>query len=156
MDATPGGKDEIKVLASLRRGQEVDVGDRVLLLMSTITLTIYNFVSQVRSYILSQKSCSVKMSRIVSHVIVGAPLDIFSQQHVGWSLTQGLFERHKLVMATQLCMAVLQKAGKLQQVKYNYLVRGLRKDNILNAVKEWLPDTTWFAAAALAVKPYTP
>lgn len=64
---------------------------------------------------------------------------------------QGLFERHKLVMASQFCMAVLQKAGKLQQVKYNYLVRGLRKNTIPNVVKDWLPDTNWFAAAALAV-----
>ena len=68
-----------------------------------------------------------------------------------WLCNQGLFERHKLVMASQLCMAVLQKAGKLQQVKYNYLVRGLRRDTIPNAVKEWLPDTTWFGASALAV-----
>ena len=32
---------------ALRRGQEIDVGDRVLLLMSTITITIFNFISQV-------------------------------------------------------------------------------------------------------------
>ena len=36
-------------------------------------------------------------------------------------------------------------------MKYNYLVRGLRKDTIPNAVKDWLPDTTWSAAVALAV-----
>ncbi len=47
MDATPGGKDESKVPASLRRGQEIDVGDRVLLLMGTITLTLFTFISQV-------------------------------------------------------------------------------------------------------------
>ena len=51
MDATPGGKDENKVPASLRRGQEVDVGDRVLLLMGTITFTIFTFISQVCSLI---------------------------------------------------------------------------------------------------------
>ena len=32
---------------ALRRGQEVDGGDRVLLLTSTITITIFNFISQV-------------------------------------------------------------------------------------------------------------
>ena len=47
MDATPGGKDESKVPIALRRGQEMDVGDRVLLLMSTISITIFNFISQV-------------------------------------------------------------------------------------------------------------
>ena len=51
MDATPGGKDESKVPSLLRRGQEVDVGERVLLLMSTITITIFNFISQVIMYI---------------------------------------------------------------------------------------------------------
>ena len=54
MDATPGGRDESKVLASLRRGQEVDIGDRVLLLMSTITFTIFTFISQVCSFIMFQ------------------------------------------------------------------------------------------------------
>ena len=66
--------------------------------------------------------------------------------------SQGLFERHKLVMASQLCMAVLQKSGKLQQAKYNYLLRGPRKDGTPNAVKSWLPDAAWSAATALAVQ----
>ena len=47
MDATLGGKDESKVPTALRRGQETDGGNRVLLLMSTITITIFNFISQV-------------------------------------------------------------------------------------------------------------
>lgn len=47
MDATPGGKDESKVPTALRRGQEIDGGDRVLLLTSTITITIFDFISQV-------------------------------------------------------------------------------------------------------------
>jgi len=55
-------------------------------------------------------------------------------------------------MASQLCMAVLQKSGKLQPLKYNYLIRGPRKDSGPNAVKEWLLDTAWSSAAALAVR----
>lgn len=55
-------------------------------------------------------------------------------------------------MASQLCMAVLQKSGKLQQAKYNYLLRGPRKDGTPNAVKSWLPDAAWSAATALAVQ----
>jgi len=51
MNATPGGKDESRVPALLRRGQEADVGDRVLLLMSTVTITVFNFISQVMMYI---------------------------------------------------------------------------------------------------------
>ena len=54
-------------------------------------------------------------------------------------------------MASQLCMIVLQKTGKLQKDKYDYLVRGPRNEMKPNAVKEWLPDTAWFAAAALTV-----
>lgn len=64
---------------------------------------------------------------------------------------QGLFERHKLIMTSQLCMVVLRKSGKLQQAKYDYIVRGPRKDNTSNIVKDWLPDTAWSAAVALAV-----
>lgn len=59
MDATPGGKDESKVHPSLQHGQEVEVGDRVLLLMSTITWTIFGFISQVCSFILKCKVVSL-------------------------------------------------------------------------------------------------
>ena len=49
MDATPGGKDESMVPEALRRGEELEVGDRVLLLMSTITLTLFTYISQVHN-----------------------------------------------------------------------------------------------------------
>lgn len=45
-------------------------------------------------------------------------------------MAQGLFERHKLLMATQLCMKILQKRGEgdqqhgLSYHKYEYLMRG--------------------------------
>lgn len=37
---------------------------------------------------------------------------------------QGLFERHKLLVATQLCMCILHKQGELSQEKFEYLLRG--------------------------------
>lgn len=37
---------------------------------------------------------------------------------------QGLFERHKLLVATQLCMRILQKQGELSHEKFEYLLRG--------------------------------
>lgn len=40
-----------------------------------------------------------------------------------WPL-QGLFERHKLLVATQLCMRILQKRNELSQEKFEYLLRG--------------------------------
>ena len=39
---------------------------------------------------------------------------------------QGLFERHKLLVATQLCMRILKKKGDLSQEKFDYLLRGRR------------------------------
>lgn len=38
--------------------------------------------------------------------------------------SQGLFERHKLLVATQLCMRTLHKQGELSQEKFEYLLRG--------------------------------
>jgi len=40
------------------------------------------------------------------------------------SAPQGLFERHKLLVATQLCMRILKKKGELSQEKFDYLLRG--------------------------------
>ncbi len=37
---------------------------------------------------------------------------------------QGLFERHKLIVATQLCMSVLRQRGELQRTKFEFLLRG--------------------------------
>ena len=39
-------------------------------------------------------------------------------------VAQGLFERHKLIVSTQLCMAVLQARGELQRAKFDMLLRG--------------------------------
>jgi len=39
-------------------------------------------------------------------------------------VAQGLFERHKLIVSTQLCMAVLRARGELQRAKFDVLLRG--------------------------------
>lgn len=39
-------------------------------------------------------------------------------------VAQGLFERHKLIVSTQLCMAVLKARGELQRAKFDVLLRG--------------------------------
>ena len=54
---------------------------------------------------------------------------LFSRPHAAclhWPLPplQGLFERHKLLVATQLCMRILKKKGDLSQEKFDYLLRG--------------------------------
>jgi hypothetical protein len=39
-------------------------------------------------------------------------------------VAQGLFERHKLIVSTQLCMSVLRARGELQRAKFDMLLRG--------------------------------
>lgn len=41
-------------------------------------------------------------------------------------MAQGLFERHKLIVATQLCMSILKKKGELSYHKFEYLMRGTK------------------------------
>ena len=47
MDVTPGGRDESLVPAGKRLGAEVEVAERVQLLIATLTITVYNYVAQV-------------------------------------------------------------------------------------------------------------
>ena len=62
---------------------------------------------------------------------------------------QGLFERHKLIVATQLCMAILKKNGELQQQKFDFLLRGPKVMGMENPLKEWVLDSTWASVQAL-------
>lgn len=71
-----------------------------------------------------------------------------------WStdgILQGLFERHKLIMATQLCVAVLRRKGELQQVKFDYLLRASKVVGMPNPLPEWVPDSVWASVQALKV-----
>ena len=110
MDLTPGSKDESKVPEALRLNQEVEVEQRVQLLIGTTTLTVFNYIAQ------------------------------------------GLFERHKLIMATQLCMAILRKNGELQQQKFDFLLRGVKVMGMENPLKEWVSDSVWGSVQALKVR----
>ena len=65
------------------------------------------------------------------------------------TLSQGLFERHKLIVATQLCMAILKKNGELQQQKFDFLLRGPKVMGMENPLKEWVLDSTWGSVQAL-------
>ncbi|KAK9808985.1 hypothetical protein WJX72_007373 [[Myrmecia] bisecta] len=64
-------------------------------------------------------------------------------------IAQGLFERHKLIVATQLCMAILKKNGELQQQKFDYLLRGPKVMGVDNPLAEWVSDTVWASVQAL-------
>lgn len=68
-------------------------------------------------------------------------------------VSQGLFERHKLIMATQLCIAILRKNGELQQTKFDFLLRGPKVMGVDNPLSEWVSDSVWGAVQALKVCP---
>ncbi|KAL4450636.1 hypothetical protein ABPG77_000992 [Micractinium sp. CCAP 211/92] len=107
MDRTPGGQDESRVPDDKRLGGEVEVLNRVRLLVFNVTLQLFQYVSQ------------------------------------------GLFERHKLLVATQLCMRVLKRKGELSHEKYDYLLKGPQVIGPPNPVADWLPSSNWQAVLAL-------
>lgn len=62
---------------------------------------------------------------------------------------QGLFERHKLIFATQLCMAVLRGRGELQRPKFEFLLAGPKQLGGDNPLRDWVSDSVWGSVAAL-------
>jgi dynein heavy chain len=56
---------------------------------------------------------------------------------------QGLFERHKLIVATQLCMAVLRSRGELQRQKFEFLLRGPKQMGVDNPLTDWVNESVW-------------
>lgn len=65
-----------------------------------------------------------------------------------------MFERHKLIMATQMCMAILRKRGELQHVKFDYLLRAPRVIGSTNPLPDWVPDNVWASVQSLKVARY--
>lgn len=51
---------------------------------------------------------------------------------------QGLFERHKLIVATQLCMAVLRSKNELQRAKFEFLLHGPKEMGVDNPLGDWV------------------
>ena len=64
-------------------------------------------------------------------------------------VSQGLFERHKLIMGTQLVMAILRGRGELQQQKFDFLLRGPKVLGEENPLSEWVSDSVWASVQAL-------
>ena len=63
-------------------------------------------------------------------------------------VSSGLFERHKLIFAAQLCFKIQQVAGEIDPVAFSFLLRG-PKEGTDNPLQEWLPDEYWQMCAAL-------
>ncbi|KAI8473051.1 MAG: flagellar outer dynein arm heavy chain beta [Monoraphidium minutum] len=64
-------------------------------------------------------------------------------------VAQGLFERHKLIVSTQLCMAVLRARGELQRAKFDVLLRGPKVMGVDNPLSDWVPESVWGSVQAL-------
>ena len=64
-------------------------------------------------------------------------------------VAQGLFERHKLIVATQLAIAMLKSQDLLDLRKFDYLLRGPKIEGQDNPVKEFVSDGAWAAVIAL-------
>ena len=64
-------------------------------------------------------------------------------------VVQGLFERHKLIVATQLCIAILRQEGKLQGAKLDFLLKSPRAQGIENPLREFVSDSAWACVMAL-------
>lgn len=64
-------------------------------------------------------------------------------------VAQGLFERHKLIVATQLCIAILRADGRLQAAKLDFLLKGPRAQGIENPLREFVSDSVWACVMAL-------
>jgi dynein heavy chain len=64
-------------------------------------------------------------------------------------VNQGLFERHKLIVATQLGIMVLRSQGKLDMSKFDFLLRGPKTLGIDNPVSDFVSDTCWATVQAL-------
>ena len=62
---------------------------------------------------------------------------------------QGLFERHKLVFASQLCFQVQQRDGSLVPAMFDFLIQGPKAAGIENPLIEWLDDAAWLTCCAL-------
>jgi len=62
---------------------------------------------------------------------------------------QGLFERHKLVFACQLCFQVQQRSGDLNALMFDFLLKGPKAQGIDNPLAEWLDDNAWLTCHAL-------
>ncbi|KAL9650835.1 hypothetical protein ABK040_001885 [Willaertia magna] len=66
-------------------------------------------------------------------------------------VSRGLFERHKLIFSTMLCIEILKKKGEIEQAQIEFLLRGPkvfgveRKENVIG----WCSETSWAAVQAL-------
>jgi dynein heavy chain len=67
-------------------------------------------------------------------------------------IRRGLFERHKLIVASMLCLRIQQRMGKLSADEVNHLVTGkieLKVPPIPDPVRSFINDQMWMGCVAL-------
>ena len=64
-------------------------------------------------------------------------------------VAQGLFERHKLIVASQLALSILKSRGELDHVKLDFLLRGPRVQGVDNPCSDWISSASWQTVQAL-------
>ena len=65
-------------------------------------------------------------------------------------ITQGLFERHRLIAASELAFKILKSKGELDAQSLDHLLKGPRVKGKPNPLGEWLPESAWEALTALS------
>ena len=66
-------------------------------------------------------------------------------------VSQGLFERHKLIFGSQLCFRILGRRGELDAKMFEFLIRCPKMNDldITENLKDWLGVSEWSAICAL-------
>ena len=85
----------------------------------------------------------VELDKRVELLVEGTAYVLFNY------VAQGLFERHKLIVATQLCMQILRARGELNYSKFEYLLRGPKVMGADNPLHDWVSDSVWGSVQAL-------
>jgi dynein heavy chain len=79
---------------------------------------------------------------------VQALIETVSETVYGY-VASGLFERHKLIVASQLTFAKLKKEDKLQHAKFQWLLKGSRVSGVENPLAEWIAEPNWQCVQSL-------
>mmetsp|Transcript_25005 Transcript_25005/g.85566 ORF Transcript_25005/g.85566 Transcript_25005/m.85566 type:complete len:4525 (+) Transcript_25005:136-13710(+) len=64
-------------------------------------------------------------------------------------IASGLFEKHKLIVASQLCMAILKGRGQLNANLFDWLLRGPKVTGVDNPLSEWVTESVWASVQSL-------
>eukprot|EP00736_Rhodelphis_marinus_P010572 Rmarinus@m.9666 len=68
----------------------------------------------------------------------------------------GLFEKHKLVFATQLTIRVLMKMGEIDHDMFQFLLKGPKRIVEDNPCSDWMSDDVWGSLLELAeIEPFS-